>query len=64
MLAACARSSWTNSNAMPATATSELQAKRRVGRWPRNAQPISELGISSSANTVATTPEVMCCSAR
>ena len=49
---------------MPATATSELQTKRRVGRWPRKAQPSRLSGISSSANTVATTPDVMCRSAR
>ena len=39
-------------------------AKRRVGFWPSQAQASRLLGISSSANTVATTPEVMKCSAK
>ena len=40
------------------------RAKRALGRWPRNAQASRLDGIRSSANTVATTPEVMCRSAR
>ena len=39
-------------------------AKRGVGRWPRKTQASRLLGIIRSANTVATTPEVMCRSAR
>ena len=49
---------------MPLTATKELQAKRRLGLWPSSAQPSRVAGISSSAKTVATTPDVMWRSAR
>ena len=63
-LAGCSFTSWTNSRTIPATATSELQKKRRLGLWPRKAQASRLDGMSSSANTVATTPEVMCRSAR
>ena len=63
-LAACARSSWTNSKPIPATATIELHTNRPLGRWPRNAQPSNVLGIKSKANTVATTPDVMWRSAK
>jgi hypothetical protein len=48
----------------PAIATSELHAKRGVGRWPSHAQARMLLGITSNAKTVATTPDVMWRSAR
>ena len=44
---------------MPATATTEPTTNRPSGRCPSMAQPSRLLGMSSSANIVATTPEVM-----
>ena len=48
----------------PAMATRELQANLAAGRWPSQIQARKLLGITSNAKTVATTPEVMCRSAR
>ena len=62
--AALERSSLMHRSVMPATAIAEPMAKRVVGRCPRSAHPSNVLGISRSAKMVATTPEVMCRSAR